>query len=467
MPRVELPRFQVLIDESYGTSEESSRVVTPRESHHNRTNISSVFGSVLTLCAAAVGVGVVALPYAFSLIGMWSGVVCVLGIAILTTVHLVWMLECSQVSKKVTFEGNVKFFLGDIGECFLSVNLGLLLLGGCVAMFVVSVSTLRAINDTFVVDIGIIGLSVAMCLFVMEDPARRLGFTSFFAVSCILHICLLMGLQWNQRAKDSFGEEECPEVPSSGLLTDWVTSSSIILNSFIMNFIFFEVVATIPRGPTLSIKIKQIIFVAIGFVIVPIYIFIGLAGIYGLGTCGKVSSNIFLSEMWSIDPVLVNSGRISLSLLNIFKFPLLMLPLCHTVFPGSDENRRTQICILFPIVAGLSYLFRDIAQVLNWMGTTCGISLGFIIPAAMFYRLQDIEGEQADLAQRIMMYHQSLPETEPVTPSARNRAKSRTLKKGFCLVLLTSSIVYAITGIIVDLNSPTSILGFILFTYDN
>jgi amino acid permease len=466
MARIELPRFQVLIDESYGTSEESSRVVTPRDNNVNRTNTSSVFGSVVTLCAAAVGVGVVALPFAFSLIGLWGGVICIFFFAILTTVNLVWLLECSQLSKKLTFEGNVKFFLGDLGDRFLSINLVFLLFGGSVAMFVVSVSTMRAIWDSYLVDVAIISSSIVVCLLVMGDPVKRLGFTSFFAVACIMHICVLMGLQWYQRVDNASARDKCLEQLDSGLVTDLITASSIILNSFIMNFIFFEIVASIPRGPTLPVRVKRIVYLAIGFVIVPLYIFIGFSGLYGLGNCGQVSSNIFASDMWSINPFLVNSGRISLSLLNIFKFPLLMLPLCHTVFPKADGNRHTQICIMFPIVAGVSYLFRDISQVLNWIGTTCGISLGFIIPAAMYYRLQDIEGEQADLAQRIMTYHQSLPETEPVTPSASSRAKSRNLKKTICSGLIIASFVYAISGIVVDVNSTTATRGLILFTYD-
>ena len=448
MERIELPRFQVLRDESYGTSEESSRVVTPR-AEHTSTTVGSVFGGVLNLSAAAVGVGIVALPYAFSLIGIWGGIICVCLIGFLTGTTLFWLLECSLLSKKLTFEGNVKFYLGTYGYKFFSANLVLLLFGGCTAMFLVSVSTLRGIWDHYLVDFCVVALTLGLCVFVIEDPANRLGFTSFLTIACVVYICGLLGLQ----ALDSQDERACSDAAGSLSIRDIVSSSSIVLNSFIMNFIFFEVIGSIPRGPTLAVRVEKIVTIALGLVIIPLYIFISVVSMYGLGDCGKLPSNIFVSERWSISPLLLDSGRLALAFVNIFKFPLLMLPLCHTLFPAADDSRRTQLLSLLPLVVGTSYVFGDISQVLNWMGTTCGISLAFIIPALMFHRLQDIEAEQADLAERIMTYHQSLPESDPVTPSARRRAKKRTWKKWACVMLIACSVSYGITGIMMDVTA--------------
>jgi amino acid permease len=452
MQRIELPRFQVLRDESYGTSEESSRVVTPRESVEQSTTVGSVFGGVMNLSAAAVGVGIVALPYAFSLLGIMGGIVSVCVMGALTGITLGWLLECSLLSKKSTFEGNVKFFLGHMGYRFFSFNIVLLLFGGCVAMYLVSVSTMRAIWDSVLMDIVVALCAVGLSLVVIEDPGNRLGFTSSFAIACAGYICVLLGLQWWSRG-DTKQLDKCADPSALFNLRNFVSSTCVLLNSFIMNFIFFEVVSNIPRGPTLPVKVTRIVGIALALIILPLYIFIGVGGIYGLDNCGEVPSNIFASDRWSISPLLVGSGRIALSLLNIFKFPLVMLPLCHTLFPDADENRRVQLCTLFPFVIGASYLLGDISQVLNWIGTTCGISLSFLVPSAMLYRLQDIEGEQADLAARIMTYHQSLPETDPVTPSASRRAKKRSWKKCACLFLIMCSVLYAVMGICVDLTT--------------
>ena len=453
MERIELPRFQVLRDESYGTSEESSRVVTPRASFEpsSTTTTGSIFSGVLNLSAAAVGVGIVALPYAFSLIGIWGGIVTVCTIGLITGTSLLWLLECSQLSKKLTFEGNVKFFLGSIGYKFFSANLVLLLFGGCTAMYMVSVSTVRGIWDNVLVDVLVFALTLGLCLLVMEDPEKRLGFASFLSIACVVYICGLLGLQ---AMNHEVHGDTCSDTEESLTVTNFVSSTSIVMNSFIMNFIFFEVISSIPRGPQLGVKVGRIVSIAIGLVIGPLYICISVAGIYGLSECGNnVPSNIFVSDRWSIHPVLLDSGRLSLTLVNVFKFPLLMLPLCHTLFPAANENRRIQILALLPLVVATSYLFGDISQVLKWIGTTCGIALGFIIPALMYHHLQDIEAEQADLAERIMTYHQSLPDTEPVTPSARRRAKKRTWKKWVCLILIAVSLSYALLGIMVDLQT--------------
>ena len=449
---IQLPRFQVLIDESYGTSEESSRVVTPRnEQQQTQTSVRGSFvGSVLNLSAAALGVGIVAIPYAFFQIGAIGGIACVVVFATLATVTLLWLLECSKLSKKMTFEGNVTFFLGEWGFRFFSINLVILLFGGCVAMYMVAVSTIRGIWNTPLIDVVGTLVIMGLSLVVMDDPVNRLKFTSLSTVACVAYICGLVLYQW-WIISQSREDEKSACITGESSLGDLVSSSSIVLNSFIMNFIFFEIVSSVPRGSLHTVK--QIVYVALGVIIVPIYILIGVAGLYGLENCGQVPSNIFgPTAVWTISPFVVDSGRVALAMLNFAKFPLLLLPLCHTLFPHNEEHARVHISLLIGCVVLVSYLFSDITQVLNLMGTTCGISIGFIIPAAMYYRLQDIENEQADLAERIMTYHQSLPETDPVTPSASRRAKKRSWKKSACFAIICASTLYAATGIYFELS---------------
>jgi len=223
-----------------------------------------------------------------------------------------------------------------------------------------------------------------------------------------------------------------------------------------MNFIVYH----IARGSGGSDKMKQIFTYSVWLVIVPVYLYIGIGGYIGLGP--NVPSNILLAD-WTISPWLVDSGRVALALVNLFKLPLLIIPLRHNIFPPqtvSDQNgggsfwNRSAIesCVLLAAVFVQSYFVSDLATVFSWTGTTCSIGLGFMIPAAMYFKLQLIEEEQADLARRIMTYHQSLPDTDPVTPSASRRAKDRKWKKISSACVFIISGLYAILGVVSNLG---------------
>jgi hypothetical protein len=121
--------------------------------------------------------------------------------------------------------------------------------------------------------------------------------------------------------------------------------------------------------------------------------------------------------------------------------------------------------IIVGIVFVASYMMTDLSTVFRWTGSTCGIALGFMIPSAMFYKLQLIEEEQAELARRIMTYHQSLPDTNPMTPSASRSAKDRTWKKisSACIFVLSSG--YALFGLLTNLGVVSDAYQFELSTY--
>jgi hypothetical protein len=384
------------------------------------------------------------------------------------------------MSHKPSFSGNVKFFLGSFGHAVFIVNLVLLLFGGSAAMVLMALETLRSVFGIgeLWVDILVVVIALGIVAIVGDDPGgNRLRFTSVFALVCVGYFGLLLVIQ-SCRGPDT-------EVSVTSMdLSSFTTAASIFVNLFIMNFIIYHIASNSgQRGLQLTDKMNTIIAYSIWIVIVPVYLFVGISGYLSFSdNGGSIPSNILIGR-WSIHPLLLDSGRVALSLVNLFKLPLLLIPLRHNIFPqhttirDSDDNipnlsmftNRVSLesAVVVMVLFMVTYFTTDLSTIFRWTGSTCGICLGFIIPASMYYKLQLIEEEQADLARRIMTYHQSLPDTDPVTPSAARSAKRRLWKKISSACVIVVSSLYSIGSLIVNLGLVEDSDGYSFSTYMN
>ena len=412
----------------------------------------SIFQSTINLCAVAVGSGVVALPYAVALIGVWPAVFTITTIAALTAMTLRWMVDCSLLSANSTFESTAKFFLGQSGYIALIVNLVLLLLGGGAAMLMVAIDNLRSVRMLSDIapgwiEAGVMVTAVGITLAVGDHPGR-LGVTSSIALGCTLYFTVLLAIEGH--TAPSYHLRTSPSIGST------TTAVSIILNSFLMNFFIYSVSTTFPKNSSFFPSVNAVIGTSLFGLITPLYCTIGVVGFLTFGT--EVPPNV-LTATWFIAPRLVESARIALALVNVCKLPLLVIPLRRAVFKTSASKWQAPVESVGVVVAMCvaATAFSNVASLFGLIGTTCGVATAFVIPALMYFRLQCIEGEQADLARRIMTFHQSMPDSEPTSPvAAMNATRRRLGKKVASAALASASVAFALLGSAVQLGIPSA-----------
>ena len=410
---------------------------------------------IVQLGAVAVGSGIVALPYAVSLVGYWRAVLALILIAGLTQISTQWLATCALLSNKTTYEGNAKYFLGYPGHWLLIVNLILLLIGGSAAMVMVSVESIMACPlvvgsdapDPWVVML-VVFLVVSVLTVLTGDKTERLNFVSVISLACSAYFVVILCIQASVRS---------PKPVIFDQVSDSIESVSIMINSFIMSFYVFTLIGRLGREGIPAIG--QISFISIFFIITPIYFVVGLVGFYAFDA---VPANI-LTANWTINASLVETGRLAIALVNIVKLPLLVIPLRETVtklfpltFPSIDQSVFLEI-IIFCVAS----VFDSVATLLALVGTTCGVCISFTVPALMFFQKQFIEDEQADLARRVTTFYHAQPDSEPVSPSGARNARNRKGKRFASGFMVVASVAFMAVGLTASLSDSKKSTEFI------
>jgi len=101
--------------------------------------------SVVTLCALAMGCGVLALPRVMALCGPIRGLMLLVLFAVWVDATLRWTVACGRFSGRSTFAGNARYYIGPNAALVVHSAQMALLFGGIVSLFVVVASLLPCI----------------------------------------------------------------------------------------------------------------------------------------------------------------------------------------------------------------------------------------------------------------------------------------------------------------------------------
>ena len=117
-----------------GTTKKSRRV---REKGSGGGGGSTLFASVVNICATAMGAGILSLPRAMAKCGVVLGVGLVFLFAGLADLSLVLLLDCSHASGRRSFETVAQHYVGRIGRMTVKMALVVFLFGAIVLMMIV------------------------------------------------------------------------------------------------------------------------------------------------------------------------------------------------------------------------------------------------------------------------------------------------------------------------------------------
>ena len=387
----------------------------------------TVFGSVVNLCATAMGAGVLSLPHAFAQMGALLGIMTVYIIAFFSDMSLVFLSRCSQCSDRHSFEGVATHYLGARGAKILNAALVVLLFGGSTLMMIVIMDLLprvvqgavggvctnpdpdAAANWSPPVDgdcwfgsrlfVGMVAVAAVFPLNLVKD-LRALKYTSACAVFCLGYFvsCLVakMAKQGHlYRPPDS----DATDVVLVNSKYTILIALPIVLSAYLCQFNIFKIEAELRSSD--KHKINRVIHIAMLGIAATVYAFGGLLGYFLFGANVR---NDLLKEFKN-DDVVMQVARGAIGLTNMLKIPLLMMPfreainaaiiipLCRDFCSDSFLRKKPVVAAetlaIMAVLFLAAYFLESISKDLALLGCTAGTTICFILPSIIYLRCLD------------------------------------------------------------------------------
>lgn len=117
---------------------------------------SSISSSVFNLANSIIGAGILALPFAFQLVGHIFGVILLVATVAVADFSIKLLLRCGQVAQRRTYEGVAHVSFGNKGVWVVSVAVILLNIGAMTAYFVIlGMTSLRWLSLSLVLSFSL------------------------------------------------------------------------------------------------------------------------------------------------------------------------------------------------------------------------------------------------------------------------------------------------------------------------
>mmetsp|Transcript_118404 Transcript_118404/g.230444 ORF Transcript_118404/g.230444 Transcript_118404/m.230444 type:complete len:443 (-) Transcript_118404:57-1385(-) len=404
--------------------------------------------SALNLTAAAVGSGILTLPFAFACCGAFWGAVLLLILAFLSNSTLVFLLQIGRHTGRSTFEQNAEFFFGPAGaNTFKSLF--------TVLVIFIYVAYARVVLDLVPhfleaqfgtrwffgeVPVGLLCMSAMYFVIVFSRSLHALRFTSGLALGCLLYFVALLFL----RAFRGMTQGAVPPAAADELDSErprFLLAPPLLISSLLCHFNIFDIDMEIQ--PVYRSTVVPVCYVVI-YGIAILYFFVGLTGFFLFGS--GVSDDV-LQEFAPDLPVQL--ARFLLGLTNAFRIPLIVGPLHRALwhqlgFQPPLPSARAQAGITFERrlrhaaeVAGIMLIGFFIAvrlplgKVMGLIGCTCGTLTCVCFPAAMYLRFL-ASGSSA------------------LQGASRQKCK---LRQAHAMIVLLAGLVVTVSGVYVNIFS--------------
>lgn len=421
---------------------------------HGTLAHATVFSSLVSLCASAMGSGVISLGHAFADTGIFIGGLIIIGSAVCTDYSLRYLVNLGRSSGERSYEGVARHYLGVAGERLVSMMLIVLLFGFLVLAMIIVMDLLPPVigkaglissppKPIERAEVGAIFFSLIFPL-TQAKTLDRLRFTSGLGVCCVgyLVVSLLiraigkgtlgcMG-EFNNTDGENYGDASCfslcgknfeetmgakkcyfpveesghedglemchldsPVRLIEGDPIRAVLSLPLIIMSFICQFNIFQIDSELRLD--LKDRMNFVIRFAIYGVVMNVYL---VGGFLGYALNGACVSNNLLKDMEG-DP-LFTAARTALSTTNLVKIPLYFLPMRNAVNRvafGAQEPTRLVIFVesllLYLAAFGCAVALGSVSKDLNLIGSTTGCMLIFVLPGVCYLSLLRMNPQQA------------------------------------------------------------------------
>mmetsp|Transcript_15111 Transcript_15111/g.32799 ORF Transcript_15111/g.32799 Transcript_15111/m.32799 type:complete len:632 (+) Transcript_15111:106-2001(+) len=196
---------------------------------HQLTNLSmpkkksSILGASSNLVNSIVGAGIIGIPYALRMSGLWAGVLLLLLVAVLTDKSLRILIEQASFHPKLghlnihTFEDLASYPFGKVGSGFVLFNMFICAYGAMVAYLLIIKDTVPTVmgfeHGTHLWERNLIVIATSLFIMVplsMQRDMASLSFTSALSVTAdmilVLFIAAFSPIKENVAANGGIGE---------------------------------------------------------------------------------------------------------------------------------------------------------------------------------------------------------------------------------------------------------------------
>ncbi|XP_058825858.1 putative sodium-coupled neutral amino acid transporter 10 [Topomyia yanbarensis] len=364
----------------------------------------------VTLTNSIIGVGVLSMPFCFQKCGIILSLVLLLLSTYITRLVCSYMIKSAIISRRKNFEQIAFYAFGSFGKLLVELCVVCYLLGTCVAYFVVVgdlgpqiTAKILSINESSTLRLWVMIVVTLVCIVPLGLLRNVDSLASVCTASLGFYLCLVL------KVMAESGEQISKAGWYNGLAL-WDTSGILqCLPIFSMalscQMQLFEVYATMPTS-SLD-KMSRVIQKSTNFCAC-IYALIGFFG-YVAYSGLRFSGNILINFSPSFVSDIIKIGFV---LSVAFSFPLAIFPCrvslysllykraysdTHYYIPESKFRPLTLAIVTVALCLG--FIVPSIEVVIGLVGSTIGVAICIIIPAACYMHICKTNIAEKQLAQ--------------------------------------------------------------------
>ncbi|XP_055549455.1 putative sodium-coupled neutral amino acid transporter 10 [Wyeomyia smithii] len=365
----------------------------------------------VTLTNSIIGVGILSMPFCFQKCGIILSLVLLLLSTYITRLVCSYMIKSAIISRRKNFEQIAFYAFGFYGKLLVEICVVCYLLGTCVAYFVVVgdlgppiMAKILSMNESSTLRSWVMIVVTVVCIVPLGLLRNVDSLATVCTASLGFYLCLVLKVM----------AESSEQISRTGWLDDlalWKPKGILqCLPIFSMalscQMQLFEVYATMPT--TSLDKMSRVVRQSTNFCTC-IYALIGFFGYVAYNSGAQFSGNILVNFSPSFVSDIIKIGFV---LSVAFSFPLAIFPCrvslysllykraysdTHYYIPESKFRPLTLAIVGAALCLGL--MVPSIEVVIGLVGSTIGVAICIIIPAACYMHICKTNIAEKQLAQ--------------------------------------------------------------------
>ncbi|KAJ0178461.1 hypothetical protein K1T71_006284 [Dendrolimus kikuchii] len=379
-------------------------------------------GQSITLANSIIGVGILAMPFCFQQCGVLLATLILLSMGLVSRLCCYYLLKSALLARRRNFEFLAFHVFGPTGKLLVELGIIGFLMGTCIAYFVVVgdlgpqiVSKMFNINQSDILRTSIMVIVSLVCVLPLGLLRNVDSLSNVSAATICFYFCLVMKVIAEAasqllRSESSDWHRRIEMWKPSGLL-QCVPIFSMALFCQTQLFEIFESL------PSLSLEKMNIVTKNAINICTGVYFTLGLFGYIAFST-HDISGNVLVSLSPTMASDVIKLGFV---MSVAFSFPLIIFP-CraslysflykkvhlshhdHIINHSIPETTFRCITVAIIVVAlFISLLIPNIELVLGLVGSTIGVLVCVVFPAACFINLTFKDTNERLLAKGIVV----------------------------------------------------------------
>ncbi|XP_058057957.1 putative sodium-coupled neutral amino acid transporter 10 [Anopheles bellator] len=368
----------------------------------------------VTLTNSIIGVGILSMPFCFQKCGIVLSIVLLLLSSYVTRLVCSYMVKSAIISRRKNFEQIAFYAFGSGGKLLVELCVVGYLLGTCVAYFVVVgdlgpqiTAKILSLDESYSLRSWVMIVVTIVCIIPLGMLRNVDSLASVCSASLGFYLCMVLKVV--SEASVKFQQTDWFDRLDLWKWSGILQCMPIFTMALSCQMQIFEVYATMPttsldkmsRVIRQSTNICTMIYVAIGF--------FGYVAFNG----HRFSGNILVDFSPSFASDIIKMGFV---LSVAFSFPLAIFPCrvslysllykrtsdAHFYIPESKFRPLTVAIVLVALIVGL--LIPSIEVVIGLVGSTIGVAICLIIPAACYMTICKTNISEKQLAQVMIVF---------------------------------------------------------------